>query len=129
MLRSTSSVGSKKGRTYYYYMSENKDISKSLSYLSTSINSMKDMVIHALKPFNRYERVWKVDREAMIQEFLEQSPCVNEFRLEINDYLDLGSQVSGNLVINMIVMQNFVYCNPFTDFNNQIEDVKILKII
>ena len=93
--RSSSSVGSKKGRTYYSAIVDNKDIAKSLSYLSTSINSMKEMVNFALTPFHRFEKVWKVDRNAVMEEFLEKFPDVNDFHLEMVSYMRLESQASG----------------------------------
>ena len=73
-------------RTYFRVVSEHKEVSKLVSMLSTAINSTKTLVVHRMKQFNKYHDLWAVEREQHMAEYMESSPGVNEFRVEMQHY-------------------------------------------
>lgn len=74
---------------YFRNVAENKEIAKLVSFLSTAINSQKKEVTTALEEFDKYQPVWKVDRDEAIKVFLESDPKLSEFEAEILRYKDL----------------------------------------
>lgn len=71
---------------YFKNVVENKEIAKLVSFLSTAINSQKKDVTTALEFFNKYEPIWKEDRQADIAKFLETEPKLSEFEAQILKY-------------------------------------------
>lgn len=71
---------------YFKNVAENKEIAKLVSFLSTAINSQKKDVTTSLEFFNKYEPIWKEDRETGIAKFLETEPRLSEFEAQILKY-------------------------------------------
>ena len=71
---------------YFKNVAENKEIAKLVSFLSTAINSQKKDVTTSLEFFNKYEPIWKEDRETGIVKFLETEPRLSEFEAQILKY-------------------------------------------
>eukprot|EP00118_Oscarella_pearsei_P013119 m.101516 g.101516 ORF g.101516 m.101516 type:complete len:4701 (+) comp37133_c1_seq2:73-14175(+) len=86
----------KKGplRNYYKLVSENKEVVKLLSLLSTAINSMKQNITNALEQFNKYGELWQKEVEESIKEFLEQDPALSEFQQRILHYQNLDGVIA-----------------------------------
>uniref|UniRef100_A0A8C7PY61 Dynein, axonemal, heavy chain 5 n=1 Tax=Oncorhynchus mykiss TaxID=8022 RepID=A0A8C7PY61_ONCMY len=85
-------------RNYYKSVSENKEIIKLVSVLSTSINSTKKVhtgeVVNALERFSRYHHIWRKEREDTIQKFSQGSPLLSEFESQILYYKDLELEIN-----------------------------------
>ncbi|XP_029694908.1 dynein heavy chain 5, axonemal [Takifugu rubripes] len=81
-------------RNYYKSVSENKEITKLLSVLSSSISSSKKEVMAALHSFNSYHHIWKKDREDAMRKFIQDSPTLSEFESQIIFYRNLEMQIS-----------------------------------
>ncbi|XP_070978962.1 dynein axonemal heavy chain 5-like [Oncorhynchus clarkii lewisi] len=81
-------------RNYYKSVSENKEIIKLVSVLSTSINSTKKEVVNALERFSRYHHIWRKEREDTIQKFSQGSPLLSEFESQILYYKDLELEIN-----------------------------------
>uniref|UniRef100_A0A8C7NSW9 Dynein, axonemal, heavy chain 5 n=1 Tax=Oncorhynchus mykiss TaxID=8022 RepID=A0A8C7NSW9_ONCMY len=83
-------------RNYYKSVSENKEIIKLVSVLSTSINSTKKVhtVMNALDRFSRYHHIWRKEREDTIQKFIQGSPLLSEFESQILYYKDLELEIN-----------------------------------
>ncbi|KAJ8415685.1 hypothetical protein AAFF_G00402420 [Aldrovandia affinis] len=81
-------------RNYYKSVSENKEIVKLVSVLSTSINSTKKDVMNTLDRFGRYHHIWRKDRDATILEFSQGSPLLSEFESQILYYRDLELEIN-----------------------------------
>uniref|UniRef100_A0A8C8C8Z2 Dynein, axonemal, heavy chain 5 n=1 Tax=Oncorhynchus tshawytscha TaxID=74940 RepID=A0A8C8C8Z2_ONCTS len=81
-------------RNYYKSVSENKEIIKLVSVLSTSINSTKKDVVNALDRFSRYHHIWRKEREDTIQKFSQGSPLLSEFESQILYYKDLELEIN-----------------------------------
>uniref|UniRef100_A0A4W5PTB6 Dynein axonemal heavy chain 5 n=1 Tax=Hucho hucho TaxID=62062 RepID=A0A4W5PTB6_9TELE len=85
-------------RNYYKSVSENKEIIKLVSVLSTSINSTKKVhageVMNALDRFSRYHHIWRKEREDTIQKFSQGSPLLSEFESQILYYKDLELEIN-----------------------------------
>uniref|UniRef100_A0A673YAG8 Dynein axonemal heavy chain 5 n=1 Tax=Salmo trutta TaxID=8032 RepID=A0A673YAG8_SALTR len=81
-------------RNYYKSVSENKEIIKLVSVLSTSINSTKKEVMNALDRFIRYHHIWRKEREDTIQKFSQGSPLLSEFESQILYYKDLELEIN-----------------------------------
>lgn len=82
-------------RNYYKYVSENKDIMKLVSILSTSINSTKQSVSDTLEQFNKYGELWQSEVETALSEFLQNEPDLGEFRAQILHYERLDRFITG----------------------------------
>ncbi|CAJ1061772.1 dynein axonemal heavy chain 5 isoform X1 [Xyrichtys novacula] len=84
-------------RNYYKSVSENKEIAKLVSVLSTSISSTKKEVMIALDRFSRYHHIWRKDREDTMQKFIQGSPLLSEFESQILFYRDLELEINSEL--------------------------------
>jgi len=78
---------------YFKNVSENKEVAKLVSMLTTVINSQKKEILTALDVFNHYQIIWKGDREQTIQEFLKSDPKLSEFETQILHYKDLEKSI------------------------------------
>lgn len=78
---------------YFKNVAENKEIAKLVSFLSTAINSQKKDVTTSLEFFNKYEPIWKEDRETEIAKFLETAPKLSEFEAQILKYKALEETI------------------------------------
>ncbi|XP_076594401.1 dynein axonemal heavy chain 5 isoform X4 [Chaetodon auriga] len=81
-------------RNYYKSVSENKEIVKLVSVLSTSISSTKKEVMTALDRFSRYHHIWRKDREDTMRKFIQGSPLLSEFESRILFYRDLELEIN-----------------------------------
>ncbi|XP_034058617.1 dynein heavy chain 5, axonemal isoform X1 [Gymnodraco acuticeps] len=81
-------------RNYCKSVSENKEIVKLVSVLSTSISSTKKEVMTALDRFSRYHHIWRKDREDTMRKFIEGSPLLSEFESQIIFYRDLELEIN-----------------------------------
>ena len=70
-------------KNYYRSVSEHKEVAKLISILTSGINSTKSLVTRATASFQKYAHVWNVDRDKRIEEFLEASPHLSDFKAEI----------------------------------------------
>ena len=73
---------------------ENKEISKLVSLLSTSINSTKKEVQNALERFSHYHAIWEKDRDEDLAEFMKQDPHLSEFESQILYYTELEETIN-----------------------------------
>ena len=80
-------------KDFFKQVTEHKEIAKLTSGLSTIISAAKTILTKVLAQFNKYEDLWKVDREKHMQEFLEADPSLSEFEAEIREYERLESMV------------------------------------
>ncbi|KAA8591569.1 hypothetical protein FQN60_016943 [Etheostoma spectabile] len=80
-------------RNYYKSVSENKEIVKLVSVLSTCISATKKEVMAALDRFSHYHHIWRKDREDTMQKFIQGSPLLSEFESQILFYRDLELEI------------------------------------
>ncbi|EDO35603.1 predicted protein [Nematostella vectensis] len=78
---------------YFKNVSENKEVAKLLSMLSTVVNSQKKEVITALELFNKYSSVWQGDRDHTISAFLQNDPKLSEFEAQILHYKEMEQTI------------------------------------
>ncbi|XP_026120715.1 dynein heavy chain 5, axonemal isoform X1 [Carassius auratus] len=81
-------------KNYHKSISENKEIVKLVSVLSTSINSIRREIVNALDHFSLYHHIWKKDREETIQKFIQGNPLLSEFESQILYYRDLELEIN-----------------------------------
>ncbi|KAL6108919.1 dnah5 [Pungitius sinensis] len=81
-------------RNYYKSVSDNKEIIKLVSVLSTSISSTKKEAMSALDRFSRYHHIWRMDREDTMRKFVQGSPLLSEFESRIIYYRDLEMEIN-----------------------------------
>ena len=86
--------GKDHSNSYYKYVSENKDVMKLLSLLSTAVNSSKQTYAEALEKFNRYGELWQADIESTVAEFLKSDPNLREFQAKILHYEELEKVIA-----------------------------------
>jgi dynein heavy chain len=78
---------------YFKNVSENKEVAKLVSMLSTVVNSQKKEVMTALEIFSNYQIIWKGDREQTIKDFLKNDPKLSEFEAQILHYKELERRI------------------------------------
>ena len=78
---------------YFKQVSENKEMAKLLSILSTLINSTKKEVTTALDHFAAYDGVWKTNRDEELAKFLRQDVGLSEFEAMIQYYEVLEKKI------------------------------------
>ncbi|KAM4687754.1 dynein axonemal heavy chain 5 [Discoglossus pictus] len=81
-------------KNYFKNVSENKEIIKLCSVLSTSINSTKKEVITALDRFKSYHHIWQSDRDSVIETFVAGNPLLSEFESQILHFRDLELEIN-----------------------------------
>ena len=80
-------------RTYGKSVSENKELAKSVSMLSSAINSTKRDVLKVIDQYSSYHIIWKRNRDEAMKDFLESHPQVAEFQAQIIYYQNLEQQI------------------------------------
>ncbi|XP_060727240.1 dynein axonemal heavy chain 5 [Tachysurus vachellii] len=81
-------------KNYYKSVSENKEIIKLVTVLSSVINSCRKEVTNAFERFSRYHHIWRKDRESTIQLFVQENPLLAEFESQILYYRDLELEIT-----------------------------------
>ncbi|XP_066479011.1 dynein axonemal heavy chain 5 [Tiliqua scincoides] len=81
-------------KNYYKSISENKEIIKLMSVLSSSINSTKREVMTALERFKCYHHIWQREKEETIENFMKENPLLSEFESQILYYRDLEVEIN-----------------------------------
>ncbi|XP_055955514.1 dynein axonemal heavy chain 5 isoform X2 [Patella vulgata] len=90
---SSSMVIQQQAKNYYKSVSDNKEIAKLASLLSTSINSTKKEITTALEKFSHYHSIWARNREEELEAFLKEDPKLSEFEAKIRHYEQLEIQI------------------------------------
>ncbi|KAM6102183.1 dynein axonemal heavy chain 5 isoform 6-T6 [Theristicus caerulescens] len=80
-------------QNYFKSVSENKEIIKLVSLLSTAINSTKREVLTALEGFSCYHHIWQRDKEETIDKLMMGNPLLSEFESEILHFQDLELKI------------------------------------
>ncbi|XP_065591804.1 dynein axonemal heavy chain 8 [Cyrtonyx montezumae] len=83
----------RKLRNFYSGVAENEDVSKLVLLLSSSVNSIREMVSETLQDYQKYKVLWAEDRDAKIQQFLAGCPSLTEIREEILHYATFEQEV------------------------------------
>ncbi|PKU48615.1 dynein heavy chain axonemal [Limosa lapponica baueri] len=91
---SLSSSDPVQSQNYFKSVSENKDIIKLVSLLSTAINSTKREVVTALESFSCYHYIWQKDKEETIDKLMMGNPLLSEFESEILHFQDLDLKIN-----------------------------------
>ncbi|XP_064014378.1 dynein axonemal heavy chain 8 [Pogoniulus pusillus] len=76
----------RKQRNFYSGVAEHEDISKLVLFLSSSVNSVRELATEFLQNFQKYNVLWTEDRDAKIQQFLAGCPSLTEIKEEILQY-------------------------------------------
>ena len=73
--------------SYYRVVSENKEVAKLVSGLSSAVNSTRGLVAQKIDYFKKYQELWTEDREQHMRRLAAESPpSVNEYRLEMQRF-------------------------------------------
>uniref|UniRef100_A0A8B9EBA4 Dynein axonemal heavy chain 5 n=1 Tax=Anser cygnoides TaxID=8845 RepID=A0A8B9EBA4_ANSCY len=80
-------------KNYFKSVSENKEIIKLVSLLTTAINSTKK-VLTALESFSCYHHIWQRDKEETIDKFMMGNPLLSEFESQILHFRDLDLKIN-----------------------------------
>ncbi|XP_047906156.2 dynein axonemal heavy chain 5 isoform X2 [Anser cygnoides] len=81
-------------KNYFKSVSENKEIIKLVSLLTTAINSTKKEVLTALESFSCYHHIWQRDKEETIDKFMMGNPLLSEFESQILHFRDLDLKIN-----------------------------------
>ncbi|XP_074730375.1 dynein axonemal heavy chain 5 isoform X7 [Strix uralensis] len=81
-------------QNYFKSVSENKEIIKLVSLLSTAINSTKREVLTALESFSCYHHIWQRDKEEIIDKLMMRNPLLSDFESEILHFQDLELKIN-----------------------------------
>ncbi|XP_075442369.1 dynein axonemal heavy chain 5 isoform X3 [Ascaphus truei] len=91
---STNVASPIQNKNYFKSVSENKEIVKLCSVLSTAINSTKKEVITALERFKCYHHIWQSDRDSVIEKFVAGNPLLSEFESRILNFRDFELEIN-----------------------------------
>ncbi|XP_007952391.1 dynein axonemal heavy chain 5 [Orycteropus afer afer] len=80
-------------KNYYKNVSDNKEIVKLVSVLSTIINSTKKEVITSLDCFKCYNHIWQKEKEETIRTFIMNNPLLSEFESQILYFQNLEQEI------------------------------------
>lgn len=81
-------------RNYYKNVSDNKEIVKLVSVLSTIINSTKKEVIKSMDCFKCYNHIWQKEKEETIMAFMMKTPLLSEFESQILYFQNLEQEIN-----------------------------------
>ncbi|XP_038626369.1 dynein heavy chain 5, axonemal [Tachyglossus aculeatus] len=79
---------------YYKTVSDNKEMVKLVSVLSTVINATKKDVITTLKRFKCYHHIWKKEKKEAIEMFILEKPLLSEFESQILYFRGLEQEIN-----------------------------------
>ena len=81
-------------KSYYKFVSKNKEINKLVISLSTIINSQKKEITAALNRYVKYAHIWMDDRTKVLHEFAALNPSLDDFERKILYYKALEEEIS-----------------------------------
>ncbi|KAF7478847.1 hypothetical protein GHT09_009981 [Marmota monax] len=81
-------------KNYYKNVSDNKEIVKLVSVLSTIISSTKKEVITSMDCFKRYNHIWQKEKEETVMTFIMQNPLLSEFESQILYFQNLEQEIN-----------------------------------
>nr|XP_034491996.1 dynein heavy chain 5, axonemal [Marmota flaviventris] len=81
-------------KNYYKNVSDNKEIIKLVSVLSTIISSTKKEVITSMDCFKRYNHIWQKEKEETVMTFITQNPLLSEFESQILYFQNLEQEIN-----------------------------------
>ncbi|XP_053058018.1 dynein axonemal heavy chain 5 isoform X1 [Acinonyx jubatus] len=81
-------------RNYYKNVSDNKEIVKLVSVLSTIINSTKKEVITSMDCFKCYNHIWQKEKEETIMTVITKNPLLSEFESQIVYFQKLEQEIN-----------------------------------
>ncbi|EDL82632.1 dynein, axonemal, heavy chain 5 [Rattus norvegicus] len=81
-------------QNYYKNISDNKEIVKLVSVLSTVISSTKKEVITSMDRFKCYNHIWQKEKEDTIMTFIAQNPLLSEFESRILYFQSLEQEIN-----------------------------------
>jgi dynein heavy chain len=80
-------------KNFYKTVSENKEISKLISMLMSTVSSAKALVTQSLDYFKKYEELWNVEREEHMTQFMETNPDLSDFEGKMKSYVSIEEAV------------------------------------
>ena len=89
-------VGSEKKmepRNFHKMVSENKEVIKLITTLSSIVNAAKKPVTESFDKFNCYQELWVTEQEPYLQEFMNGDPLLGDFEAKICHYEEVVTQV------------------------------------
>ncbi|XP_024899314.1 dynein heavy chain 5, axonemal [Pteropus alecto] len=81
-------------RNYYKNVSDNKEIVKLVSVLSTIISSIKKDVIASMDCFKCYNHIWQKEKEETAMMFIMKNPSLSEFESQILYFRNLEQKIN-----------------------------------
>ena len=75
-----------KETNFYKSVSETKDVTRSLTVLSTSMKGLKLELTQFKAIWKKYSEVWMIDRDEYIEEMGSRKPKSKEYEQELNKY-------------------------------------------
>lgn len=83
-------------KSYYPYVSRNKEIIKLVGSLSTIINAQKKEVDLAVSHYEKYSHVWLADKTKIVEEFESANPSLDDIDMKIRYYKDVEGEIKLN---------------------------------
>lgn len=78
---------------FHKLVSENKDVAKLTTALSSVITAAKKTVLESFDHFNSYQDLWVTEQEPHLQEFMDGDPLLGDFEAKIRHYEQVEAQV------------------------------------
>ncbi|XP_075060558.1 dynein axonemal heavy chain 8 [Mixophyes fleayi] len=82
-------------QTFYTSVAENRDVSKLVLLLSSFVSSLREAASVALQSFQKYDVLWKEDKESKVTQFMSKDPSLSEIKREILHYDKYEQEIEG----------------------------------
>ncbi|KAM4694178.1 LOW QUALITY PROTEIN: dynein axonemal heavy chain 8 [Discoglossus pictus] len=92
-IRESLEDATKKLKNFYQIVAENKDVSKLVLLLSSSVNPLRTASANALHVFEKYKVLWTEDRETKIKEFMDEKPSLTEIKGQVLHYATFEQEI------------------------------------
>ena len=74
-------------KNFFKSVSENKEVAKLVSMLSSTVSSAKALVTQSLDHFKKYEELWTIEKEEHVKQFMESNPDLSDIEGKIKAYV------------------------------------------
>uniref|UniRef100_UPI00398E4471 dynein axonemal heavy chain 8-like isoform X2 n=2 Tax=Pristiophorus japonicus TaxID=55135 RepID=UPI00398E4471 len=104
----TDTKSLRKVKNFYHNVAEHKDVTKLVTMLTASVNSMKNSVNGVLEGFKRFNILWLQDRDTTVKKFMNSNPSLYELRTEIEYYAAFQQEIeeiSSTIKVEFIELQ------------------------
>lgn len=81
-------------KSFFKPISEQKEIIKLVSLMTSTISSAKVLVTQSLEHFKQYEELWTIDCNEFMPKFMEEDPSLSDFEAKMKEYTTMDDVIN-----------------------------------